>query len=260
MARGSTKNAANCASLCKMQITRTSTCRTHIAGPEPWRFGSRTSEGRYRLALKPVRVRRDSLASATRVGRQFCQSCVRSPASVGEFGAAWLAWEFFVRKYGVSLNTPSSCRPLLRFGGVAARGVRTLCRCSRVCVRVEHARCALSVCRRLVACRVCFSSLTLRVRERFFRTPLRLNLARASERASETQQAPPDDSDLGRVRTSEPAPRVRLRAQGPPVSACVRCVSQSSVSMRPSPRNTSPSASVEVEPLRLRKLYAVPVL
>lgn len=51
MARGSTKNAANCASLCKMQITRTSTCRTHIAGPKPWRFGSRTSEGRYRLEL-----------------------------------------------------------------------------------------------------------------------------------------------------------------------------------------------------------------
>lgn len=64
LARGSTKNAANCASLCKMQITRTSTCRTHIAGPKPWRFGSRTSEGRYRLEHQSVRVRPDSLARA----------------------------------------------------------------------------------------------------------------------------------------------------------------------------------------------------
>lgn len=65
LARGSTKNAANCASLCKMQITRTSTCRTHIAGPKPWRFGSRTSEGRYRLEHQSVRVRLDSLARRT---------------------------------------------------------------------------------------------------------------------------------------------------------------------------------------------------
>lgn len=93
MARGSTKNAANCASLCKMQITRTSTCRTHIAGPKPWRFGSRTSEGRYRLEHESVRVRstlsprsvcvfRYPIRSlrvflATRVDRQFCQSASR---------------------------------------------------------------------------------------------------------------------------------------------------------------------------------------
>ena len=70
MARGSTKNAANCASLCKMQITRTSTCRTHIAGPKPWRFGSRTSEGRYRLETNQYELGSTLLLS--RVGHQFC--------------------------------------------------------------------------------------------------------------------------------------------------------------------------------------------
>uniref|UniRef100_A0A8D8LZ79 Uncharacterized protein n=1 Tax=Cacopsylla melanoneura TaxID=428564 RepID=A0A8D8LZ79_9HEMI len=72
-----------------MQITRTSTCRTHIAGPKPWRFGSRTSEGRYRLEHESVRVRLDSLAS--------CDTSRPSVLPVRVFVTRTrLAWEFFV--------------------------------------------------------------------------------------------------------------------------------------------------------------------